>query len=75
MQPYANKSGKSGIVAYEITADSIIVQFRDDWKYVYNTVTPGAVMLAQLKNLAQAGSGLNSYISSTVKKNFANKYL
>ncbi|MCI1679568.1 MAG: hypothetical protein LKK36_11870 [Ewingella americana] len=75
MQPYANKSGKSGIVAYEITADSITVQFRDGWKYVYNTVTPGAAVLAQLKSLAQAGRGLNSYISGTVKKNFSNKYL
>lgn len=29
MEPYANRGGDSGIVAYELAAQSIVVQFED----------------------------------------------
>jgi len=74
MQSYANKGGNSGVVGFEITADSIIVQFKDGMKYVYDSYRPGAAAVAHMKTLALAGHGLNSYISSVIKSNFANKY-
>lgn len=74
MPAYANKGGDSGVVAFETTADSITVQFRDGWKYVYNSTRPGAPTVSKMKELAQAGHGLNSYISSIVKKNFFTKH-
>lgn len=74
MPAYKNKGGNSGVVYYEITADSITVEFRDGWKYVYDAGNPGAATVAKMKELAQAGQGLNSYISSVVKKNFSRKY-
>ncbi|MCT1467925.1 hypothetical protein M3B74_14875 [Citrobacter freundii] len=74
MPAYANKGGNSGIVSYEITADSITVEFKDGWKYVYDGKKPGAATVAKMKDLAQSGHGLNSYISSVVKGNFSGKH-
>ncbi|CQH24825.1 hypothetical protein ACX1H2_14635 [Yersinia enterocolitica] len=75
MPAYANKGGNSGVVFYETTPDAITVQFKDGWKYVYDSTKPGASTVSKMKELAQAGHGLNSYISSVVKKNFSRKYL
>lgn len=74
MQVYANKGGNSGVVSYETTADSITVQFKDGSNYVYDAHKPGIAVVNKMKELAQAGHGLNSYISSVVKGNFSNKY-
>lgn len=74
MQRYANKGGDSGVVAYAITADSITVQFKDGWNYVYNSIRPGVSVVTQMKTFAESGQGLNSYISRVVKKNFASKH-
>lgn len=73
MERYANRGGDSGIVAYAITPDSITVQFKDGWKYIYDSYKPGQHMVEHMQTLARAGHGLNSYISTTVKKNFARK--
>lgn len=74
MPAYTNRGGNSGVVAYETTADSITVEFRDGWKYVYDASNPGATTVAHMKVLAQAGQGLNSYISSVVKTRYSRKY-
>lgn len=74
MQNYANRGGDSGVVAFEIAANSITVQFKDGWKYVYDNAKPGSAIVAQMKAFAQAGQGLNSYIGRVVKKNFSRKY-
>lgn len=74
MVAYANRGGDSGVVSYETTADSIIVGFRDGWKYVYDANKPGTATVTRMKELAVAGHGLNSFISTVVKKNFSSKY-
>lgn len=74
MTRYANLGGDSGVVAFEITADSITVEFRDGWKYLYNNAIPGTAVVAQMKTLAQSGRGLNSYITRVVKASYARKY-
>lgn len=74
MQRYANKGGNSGVVAFEIEDNSITVQFKDGWNYVYDNSAPGASVVAQMKTLALSGHGLNSFISSIVKKSFSRKY-
>ena len=73
MEQYANLGRDSGVVAYEITADSITVQFRDHSLYLYNFNRPGTEAVEHMKSLALAGRGLNSYISRVVRKNFAQK--
>ncbi|KGT95254.1 hypothetical protein NG99_04335 [Erwinia typographi] len=74
MPMYANKSGKSGVQSYENTSDAITIHFKDGWKYVYDATNPGIATVLEMKKLAQAGIGLNSYISRVVKKNFSRRY-
>ncbi|EMG9443983.1 hypothetical protein V5268_005324 [Escherichia coli] len=73
MEKYQNRGGNSGVVSFSISADSIIVQFRDGSQYLYNAVRPGQITVDHMKNLAIAGQGLNSYISRTVRKNYYQK--
>jgi hypothetical protein len=74
MQKYANWSGTSGIVGFEATSDSITVQFRDGWKYLYNISSSGSAHITAMQKLAESGSGLNSYISKYVKAQYAKKF-
>lgn len=73
MARYANCGGDSGVVAYSITPNSITVQFKDGWKYLYDSYKPGQHMVEHMQTLARSGHGLNSYITTTVKSNFASK--
>jgi len=73
MTPYANRSGSSGIRAYEIRDTSIVVEFRHGGKYVYNYEMPGREEVEEMKRLADLGAGLATYINKTVRKRFAAK--
>lgn len=73
MERYQNRGGDSGVVSFEISDDSILVQFRDNSQYLYNSIRPGQSSVDRMKALARAGQGLNSYISRTVRKNFYQK--
>lgn len=73
MQRYLNRSGDSGVVAYELGPASIAVRFVDGSVYVYDAKQPGASEVDEMKRLAQAGRGLSGYIGQTVQKNFAKK--
>jgi hypothetical protein len=73
MQPYKNLGGDSGVSAYETGNDSITVEFKDRSAYLYTNESAGSENIEHMKNLAASGSGLNSFISTTVKKNYASK--
>lgn len=73
MKIYSNRGGDSGVTAYEIGPSQIIVQFKDGSQYLYNSQRPGAATVSEMQRLADAGIGLNSYISRVVRKNFAQK--
>lgn len=76
MTPYRNLNGNSSVIAYETTEDSILVVFKSGAyrNYLYNSVRPGTATVERMKALATQGYGLNSYISSVVKSNFAKKW-
>lgn len=74
MPAYANRGGNSGVVFYESRLDSITVEFKDGWKYVYDASKPGVATVSKMKELAHSGQGLNSYISRVVKKIFSSKH-
>ncbi|HAV88901.1 MAG TPA: hypothetical protein DCW78_14275 [Pseudomonas sp.] len=76
MTPYRNLNGNSNVVSYEASDDSIIVVFRSGRyrHYLYNSLRPGRDVVERMKALAAQGYGLNSYISSTVKDNYAKKW-
>ena len=76
MTPYRNLHGNSNVVSYETTEDSIHVVFRSGThrNYLYNHLRPGQAAVDRLKTLAAQGYGLNSYISTTIKNNYAQKW-
>lgn len=73
MERYANRGGDSGVTAYEIGPGKITVQFKDGAQYLYNSQHPGLVIVSETQRLAQAGVGLNSYITRVVRQNYAQK--
>lgn len=73
MERYANRGGDSGVTGYELGQGQITVQFKDGSLYLYNNQRPGTAAVSEMQSLAVAGVGLNSYISTVVRKNFAQK--
>jgi len=73
MEKYRNLKGDSGVESYKIGSDFIIVQFKNDGSYLYNYKTPGSLHVEQMKKLAIKGKGLSTYISTNVKKKYAEK--
>jgi hypothetical protein len=73
MERYRNLGGDSGVVAYEIGDDSIMVQFRDGSLYLYNYQSAGRDNIEHMKELAVSGEGLNSFINRVVRKRYASK--
>lgn len=73
MERYQNLGGDSGVDAFELGADHIRVQFKDGAVYLYTYNSAGAGNIEQMKRLATAGQGLNSFIVTTVRKLYARK--
>jgi hypothetical protein len=73
MQRYGNQSRDSGVVAYDIDAGQIIVQFRNGDRYLYTEDSAGAANIARMQELARAGRGLSSFISQHVHDRYARK--
>lgn len=73
MQRYDNHSGHSGVVAYDIDAGQIVVQFTNGERYLYTEDSAGAEHIARMQALARAGHGLASYISQHVHDRYARK--
>lgn len=74
--PYQNLGGDSNVVSYELSENSIHVVFSSGAQrnYLYDSSRPGSAVVERMKQLAVAGQGLNSYISSVVKGNYARKW-
>lgn len=73
MTPYRNLGRDSNVVSYEVTADGIRVRFADGGEYLYTAQSAGAGNIARMVALAQAGRGLNGFINTNVRQNYASK--
>ncbi|MBS1595875.1 MAG: hypothetical protein JST90_16310 [Bacteroidetes bacterium] len=71
MTRYQNLGGNSGVTAYEAGADYIALQFHDGRVYVYDHTRPGRKHVEQMKQLAQSGRGLTTYLNQYVRDNYA----
>ncbi|CAN5320362.1 hypothetical protein BH10PLA2_BH10PLA2_02880 [soil metagenome] len=60
MTPYANRNGTSGVVAYEISTESITVAFRDGSVYLYTYTSAGKGNIERMKKMAQGGRRLRA---------------
>jgi len=74
MDHYKNLKGDSGVIAYELSPDAIVVQFNNGWKYEYTSHSAGASAIATMHRLAQAGRGLSGFISANVRDAYARKF-
>jgi hypothetical protein len=77
VESYKNLAGNSPIRAYEITGDSITVQFASQFDeratYLYNYDRPGRKHVERMKRLAVEGRGLSTYIAKFVRDGYAEK--
>lgn len=71
MNHYSNRGGNSNVRGYEIGHDFITVYFKGASKsYTYSYQSAGEHHVEKMKQLAERGSGLNSYIMLNVKNDF-----
>jgi hypothetical protein len=73
MTLYQNLGGNSGVYAYEIGISRITVQFTDGSIYLYTSSSTSINNISQMQRLAQSGRGLNSFISTTVRKGYSSR--
>lgn len=73
MQPYANKSGISGIKAFELDDDAIVVWFASGEGYRYAAERPGKAHVEAMRQHAMEGVGLATYINRYVRDEYAEK--
>jgi hypothetical protein len=74
VKKYKNKSANSGIISYAIGSDYIAIRFtnRPD-TYIYDYSKAGKHHVDRMKELAEKGEGLSTYINrhAEVKNNFS----
>lgn len=73
MTKYKNLSGISGVASYEIGDKHIKVEFKYGAIYLYDYLNPGQAAVDRMKMLAAEGRGLNTFINTDVRKNYAQK--
>ncbi|MBO4695409.1 MAG: hypothetical protein J5656_05805 [Clostridia bacterium] len=75
MEKYANLSGDSDILSYEIGEDYIDVVFSSRPNVIYRYSYSGSHKenVEKMKELAQAGKGLNSFINEYCRYSYSNK--
>ncbi len=75
MQIYTDVNGDSGVAAYEIGADFIHVQFKKSGvTYSYTYASAGEGTVEKMKQLAEAGDGLNAFIMRNARTAYAAKW-
>ena len=73
MELYLNRKGDSGVVAYQIGKESIVVQFQGGATFRYDYNIPGRIEVETMKALAKAGRGLSTFISTDIQEKYAEK--
>lgn len=75
MPRYRDTDHDSGVVAYEYGDDWIEVEFRRGRErfYLYEASGVGNSHIQEMKRLADAGDGLNSYIMKNVRDGYSSK--
>ena len=73
MTPYRDNAKKHGVLAYDIQQNAIDVEFTSGWIYHFSYEKPGALRVERMKELAQSGHGLSTFISKHVKNRFESR--
>ena len=73
MRQYGGNAKKHGVTAFEIGPDSIDVEFTSGWIYHFSYQKPGQPRVERMKQLAESGHGLSTFISKHVKNRFESR--
>ena len=73
MRPYGGHAKSHGVVGYELGPDSIDVEFTSGWIYRFSYDKPGALRVEHMKELAESGRGLSTFISKHVKNRYESR--
>lgn len=73
MKTYKNLNGTSKLTLYDYEIDFIRISFSDGWTYVFTESSVGSENLTTMKQLADDGSGLTSFIVNNVHDKYAGK--
>ena len=73
MRQYGGSPKKHGVQRFEIRPDSIDVEFSSGWIYRFSYERPGQSRVDKMKELAESGHGLSTFISKHVKNRFASR--
>ena len=60
---YDSISGNTGVVAYDLGEDWIEVTFTNNREYLYTYASAGQAAVETMKELAQGGAGLSTFIA------------
>ena len=72
--PYKLGNPNAGVLNYEVVGRAIILEFADHrYRYVYDEISPGAVHVRAMIQLAMRGKGLTTYVNQHVRENYAAK--
>lgn len=71
MQRYKNLHRNSGVVAFQSGPDYIDIEFRDGKRYRYTHNVPGQHEVETMKQLAESGEDLATFINQNVRDRFA----
>ncbi len=71
MHRYKDLNGNSGVTAYDLGTDYIDVEFRDGKLYRYTHHVPGRQEVEIMKQLAEEGQNLATFINKYVRDRFA----
>jgi hypothetical protein len=75
VERYADLNRDSAVTRYEISEGSIVVEFDNGRRYLYDFSKPGPIDVETMKRLASSGRGLGSFISKRVKRRYARRLL
>jgi hypothetical protein len=73
MAEYGGHTKKPGVRGYQIGPESIDVEFSSGWVYHFSYQKPGALRVERMKQLAESGHGLSTFISRHVKNRFESR--
>jgi hypothetical protein len=73
MAQYGGNKRRTGVRGYEIGPDSIDVEFSSGWVYRFSYQKPGPLRVERMKQLAESGHGLSTFISKHVKNRFESR--
>ena len=73
MRQYGGHQKKHGVQAFEIGPESIDIEFGSGWVYHFTYVKPGPMRVEHMKQLAESGQGLTTFINKHVRNRYESR--